>query len=52
MYGFETVLEDLPDLLAPYVQIDTAGFARDMELGGSIMTSEGDGGIYVFESDW
>jgi antirestriction protein len=52
MYGFERALEDLPDLLAPYVQIDTAAFARDMELGGSIMTSEGDGGIYVFGSDW
>ena len=51
-YGFDKAVEDLPDLLTPYVNIDSAAFARDMELGGMISTSEGDGGIYVFGSDW
>ena len=38
----------LPDSLRPYVRFDVDGFARDLELSGDIMTSEGDGGIYVF----
>jgi antirestriction protein len=38
----------LPASLQPYVRFDVEGFARDLELSGDIMTSEGDGGIYVF----
>jgi antirestriction protein len=38
----------LPASLQPYVRFDVKGFARDLELSGDIMTSEGDGGIYVF----
>jgi antirestriction protein len=38
----------LPASLQPYLRFDIEGFARDLELSGDIMTSEGDGGIYVF----
>jgi antirestriction protein len=40
----------LPPPLQPYVRFDVQGFARDLELSGDIMTSEGDGGIYVFRA--
>jgi hypothetical protein len=51
IYDIERAIEALPELVAPYVRVDTEAFARDAELGGMIMTSEGDGGIYVFEAD-
>lgn len=51
-YDFESAIQELPELLIPYVRIEAAAFARDMELGGMIMTSEGDGGVYVFEEGW
>jgi antirestriction protein len=51
-YDFQAAIDNLPELLIPYIHIDADGFARDMEMGGMISTSEGEGGIYVFESDW
>jgi len=39
------VLQDL----RPYVELDVAGLARDLEFSGDITTSEGDGGVYVFD---
>lgn len=47
--GFD--LDDLPGLsdgLRPYVSIDVAGWARDMELAGVISTVEGQAGVFVF----
>lgn len=44
----ETLDQAIPDNLQSYVRFDTAAFARDMELGGDIITSEGDGGVYIF----
>jgi antirestriction protein len=41
--------QSLPDVLRPYVHIDIDAFARDMELSLDVLTSEGDGGVYVFE---
>lgn len=42
--------EDLvPEVFAGYVFIDYEGIARDMELSGDVTTSEGDGGVYVFD---
>ena len=39
----------VPELLAPYVQIDYEGFVRDLVAGGELATLEKpDGGIYVF----
>jgi antirestriction protein len=39
----------VPDAYSAYVWIDYEGFARDLELSGDITTSEGDGGVYIFE---
>jgi antirestriction protein len=48
-FGLRQELEEAtPELLASYVEIQVAAFARDMEVGGMILTSEGDGGVYVF----
>lgn len=42
-------LEDvLPENLQPYVSFDVAGFARDLELSGDVVTSEAGEGVYVF----
>ncbi len=42
--------EDLvPEAYAGHVWIDYEGIGRDMELYDDIVTSEGDGGVYVFE---
>ncbi len=40
--------ELLPEGLAPYVQIDTHSFARDLELSGEVTAIEGDEGVWVF----
>lgn len=48
--GCGLIKEDLlTDHFAGYVFIDYEGIARDMELSGDVTTSEGDGGVYVFE---
>ena len=56
-YG-EQVLEDMgcdldeiqgiPEGLRPYLTIDVAAWARDMEVGGDITTMERGRGVYVF----
>jgi antirestriction protein len=58
----ESLLEDLgyldliqpplPKFLQPYVSIDIESLARDLELSGDVMTAEGSGGVYVFNSTW
>jgi antirestriction protein len=40
-----------PDSLSPYFRFDYEAFARDLELSGDITTSEGDGGVYIFEGN-
>lgn len=45
----EIVERTLPDSMAPYVQLDIEGFARDLELSGSIATTEDAEGTYVFD---
>ena len=50
----EELLDDLgisiqvPPELEPYVRLDVEAYARDLELGGDIELSEGDGGVYIF----
>jgi antirestriction protein len=39
----------VPEGMQPYVSVDIAGFARDLELAGDIVTSEGSEGVYVFD---
>lgn len=57
----EHVLDDLgyiadiekavPEYLRPYVKIDTAGFARDLELSGDVWSAEADGGgVHLFDA--
>jgi antirestriction protein len=42
--------ESVPAAMEPYVHLDVDGFARDLELGGDITTSDAEkGGIYVFD---
>jgi hypothetical protein len=41
----------IADGLRPYVTIDAAGFAHDLELGGSIVSVEKpEGGVWVFDA--
>jgi antirestriction protein len=48
--GYVQLIEEaVPKHLQPYVTLDVEGFARDLELSGDITTSEGDGGVYVFD---
>jgi len=48
--GYPQILEEaLPDHMQPYVTLEIEGFARDLELSGDITTSDGDGGVYVFD---
>jgi antirestriction protein len=44
------IYEAVPDYLQPYIKLDVEGFARDLELGGDISTSDGDGGVYIFDA--
>ena len=49
-FGYNDLIETIvPEHLRPYVRIDIEAFARDLELSGSVTTSEGDGGVYVFD---
>lgn len=51
-FGYQAILEQaIPDDLQPYVRFDVEAFARDLQLGGDIVTSEGDGGVYVFNAN-
>lgn len=42
------VARAVPESLLNYVQVDFAAYGRDLELGGDLTTSEGDGGVYLF----
>ena len=39
----------LPESMAPYVHLDIEGFARDLQLSGSIATSEDSAGVHIFD---
>jgi antirestriction protein len=47
--GATEVLEAVPDWLQPYVQLNVAAFARDLELSGDLITVAGSDGVHVFE---
>jgi antirestriction protein len=49
--GYDQLLDRaLPDGLAPYVHIDIAGLARDLQLGGDITVEPADyGGVWIFD---
>ena len=51
MGHIEEIMRGVPEHLAPYVQIDYEGFARDLVRNGELATLEKpDGGIYVFRN--
>jgi antirestriction protein len=39
----------VPEGMQPYVNVDIAGFARDLELASDIVISEGSEGVHVFD---
>lgn len=47
--GATQILEGIPAWLQPHLQLDVAGFARDLELGGDIWTAPRPDGVDVFD---
>jgi antirestriction protein len=48
--GYTDLIDQvIPEHLQPYVRLDVEAFARDLELSGDVTSSEGDGGVYVFD---
>ncbi len=45
----DLIEEAVPDFLQPYLSVDLAGFARDLEYAGGVASSEGDNGVYLFD---
>ena len=40
----QRVIDEAPEWLQPYLKLDVAGFARDLDAGGDITTAETDDG--------
>lgn len=48
-YGYQEILEQtIPENLHTYVRFDAQAYGRDLQLGGDIIASDGDDGVYVF----
>ena len=48
-FEIDRLLEQVPEWLRPYISIDVAGFARDLELGRDIVSTETpEGGVWVW----
>lgn len=47
--GASDVLEQVPQWLQPYVQLNVEALARDMELGGDVWSTTSEEGVYVFD---
>jgi len=45
----DAVERAVPDSLQPYISLDTAGFARDLELSGDITSVEHADGVWIFD---
>lgn len=49
--GAEEIVEAIPAWVRPYLQLDLAGFARDLSLNGDLYVSQvAEGGVYVFDT--
>lgn len=47
--GANRIVDEAPEWLQPYVSVDVAGFARDLEISGDVVTAEHpDGGVWIF----
>ena len=50
--GANELLAKIPEWLQPYLTLDTAGFARDLQLGGDVSVVENpEGGVWVFRGE-
>lgn len=50
-FGYQQILDQIiPEQLQPYVRFDAEAWARDLDLGGDITTSQADRGVYVFNA--
>lgn len=50
-FGYQEILDQvIPEQLQAYVRFDAEAWARDLDLGGDITTSQGDHGVYVFNA--
>ena len=48
-FELDRIVQQVPEWLRPYVSIDTGGFARDLEIGGDIVSAETpEGGVWVW----
>lgn len=47
--GATHLTEPLPEWLQPYVTINVAGFAHDLELAGDVHASPAEHGVYIFD---
>jgi len=51
-FGDTSELSKLPEHLLPYVRLDTAAIARDMQLSGELATvDDPNGGVWLFSTD-
>jgi len=48
--GATAELERIPEWLQPYVRLDVAAYARDLELGGDICTVRDEEGVHIFDA--
>ncbi|MDP9164520.1 MAG: antirestriction protein ArdA [Actinomycetota bacterium] len=48
--GANELLDKLPSWLRPYVNLDVAGFARDLQLGGDITCAPDETGVHIFDA--
>lgn len=47
--GAQRIIDEAPEWLKGYLNLDVAGFARDLDLGGDVVSVErDDGGVWVF----
>lgn len=48
--GATIALEHIPEWLQPYVRLDVAAYARDLELGGDISTVRDETDVHIFDA--
>lgn len=50
--GATTAMDELPEWLQCYVELDVAGFARDLQIGGDIIVADKpEGGVWIWSSE-
>ena len=50
--GATTAIDELPEWLQCYVELDVAGFARDLQIGGDITVADKpEGGVWIWDNN-